>query len=325
MTKIKEFIDSIEVENTAKVVKHVLDGIDVKLETFTVRKLEKFVLDRKPNSPKSIATICYVIGLYAKWLDSQNSGDGTKLLELVQNLDKKKLWKKAKPTARKKFVTHADFKRVIKEIELYEEFNDLYYRTLFRCVYEGIYCDDMSVIKNLRASDVHRSTVTLREDNGHTYKFKITPQLAADIVELSRKQIWERRNRYGICKVDMRGLYPDSVFKVEKRKSAKPQDDTSLRFCYYDKLRKISDEYLDTHISPLQLYISGIMHRIASKLKRKDITIKEALAENNRSREDHMLIEAELVRCNYGSEYGNFKDIVKGHLDMFDMSKQEKD
>lgn len=325
MTKIKEFIDSIEVENTAKVVKHVLDGVDVKLETFTARKLEKFVLDRNPNSPKSIATICYVIGLYAKWLNSQKLGDGSHLLELVQNLDKKKLWKKAKPTARKKFVTHADFKRVIKEIELYEEFNDLYYRTLFRCVYEGIYCDDMSVIKNLRGSDVHGSTVTLREDNGHTYKFKITPQLAADIVELSRKQIWERRNRYGICKVDMRGLYPDSVFKVEKRKSAKPQDDSSLRFCYYDKLRKISDEYLDNHISPLQLYISGIMHRIASKLKRKDITIKEAFAENNRSREDHMLIEAELVRCNYGSEYGNFKEIVKGHLDMFDMSKQEKD
>lgn len=325
MTKIKEFIDSIEVENTAKVVKHVLDGVDVKLETFTARKLEKFVLDRNPNSPKSIATICYVIGLYAKWLVSQNSGDGTKLLELVQNLDKKKLWKKAKPTARKKFVTHADFKRVIKEIELYEEFNDLYYRTLFRCVYEGIYCDDMSVIKNLRGSDVHGSTVTLREDNGHTYKFKITPQLAADIVELSRKQIWERRNRYGICKVDMRGLYHDSVFKVEKRKSAKPQDDSSLRFCYYDKLRKISDEYLDNHILPFQLYISGIMYRIASKLKRKDITIKEAFAENNRSREDHMRIEAELVRCNYGSEYGNFKEIVKGHLDMFDMSKQEKD
>ena len=38
MTKIKEFIDSIEVENTAKVVKHVLDGVDVKLESFTVRK-----------------------------------------------------------------------------------------------------------------------------------------------------------------------------------------------------------------------------------------------------------------------------------------------
>lgn len=321
MAKIKEFIDSIEVENTAKVVKHVLDGVDVKLETFTARKLEKFVLDRNPNSPKSIATICYVIGLYAKWLDSQNPGDGSHLLELVQNIDKKKIWKKAKPTARKKFVTYSDFKRVIKEIELYEEFNDLYYRTLFRCVYEGIYCDDMSVIKNLRGSDVHGSTVTLREDNGHTYKFKITPQLAADIVELSRKQIWERRNRYGICKVDMRGLYPDSVFKVEKRKSAKPQDDSSLRFCYYDKLRKISDEYLDTHISPLQLYISGIMHRIASKLKRKDITIKEAFAENNRSRENHMLIEAELVRCNYGSEYGNFKEIVKGHLDMFDMSK----
>ena len=102
MTKIKEFINSIEVENTAKVVKHVLDGIDVKLETFTVRKLEKFVLDRKPNSPKSIATICYVIGLYAKWLDSQNPGDGTNLLELIQNLDKKKTLEKSQANCSKK-------------------------------------------------------------------------------------------------------------------------------------------------------------------------------------------------------------------------------
>ena len=317
MTKIEEFINSLKVENTAKVVRHVLEGVNVKLETFTIRKLEKFVLNKKPNSPKSIATICYVIGLYAKWLNLQTPGYGTNLLEHVQNLDKKKIWKKAKPAARKKFITYADFKRVIKDIELYEEFNNLYYSTLFRCVYEGIYCDDMSVIKNLRGSDVHGSTVVLHEDNGHTYKFKITPQLAADIVELSHKQIWERRNRYGICKVDMRGLYHDSVFKVEERKSANPEDNSSLRFCYYAKLRKISDEYLDSHILPFQLYISGIMHRITSKLKRKSITIKEALAENNRNRDNHMIIENELIRCNYGSEYGNFKDIVKGHLDMF--------
>lgn len=317
MTKIKEFVNSIEIENTAKVVKHVLDGVDVKLETFTMRKLEKFILDQNPNSPKSIVTICYVIGLYAKWLNEQNPGEGSNLLELVQNIDKKKLWKKAKPAARKKFVTHADFKRVIKDIELYEKFNELYYRTLFRCVYEGIYCDDLSVIKNLRGSDIHGNIVTLREDNGHIYKLKITPQLAADIVELSHKQIWERRNRYGICKVGLRGLYSDSVFKVEERKSANPQDDSSLRFCYYAKLRKISDEYLDNHILPFQLYISGIMHRIATKLKRKNITIKEALAENNRSRDDHMIVEAELIRCNYGREYGNFKEIVKGHLDFF--------
>jgi len=318
MTKIKEFVKSIEIENTAKVVRHVLDGVDVSIETFTMGELEKFVLDQKPNSPKSIVTICYVIGLYAKWMNSKNPGEGSNLLELIQNIDKKNIWKKAKPTAPKKFVTNADFERVIKDIELYEEFNGLYYSTLFRCIYEGIYCDDMSVIKNLRGSDVHGSIVTLREDNGHVYKLKITPQLASDIAELSHKQIWERKNRYGVCKVDMRGLYPDSVFKVEERKSANPQDGSSLRFCYYAKLRKISDEYLDNHILPFQLYISGIMYRIESKLKQqKNTTIKEALAENNRSRDDHMIIEAELVRCNYGSEYGNFKDIVKGHLDFF--------
>ena len=183
MSNIQDFINSIEVENTLKVVRHVLEGTDDNLEYYSKRRLEKFVLDKKPNSPKTISTICYVIGLYAKWLEKQNIAEGVTLLEIIQSIDKKKLWKKAKPTARKKFVTYKDYCSVIKDIELYEEFNELYYRTLFRCIYEGIYSEDMSVIKNLRGSDVHGRTVTLHEDNGHIYKLAVSMQLASDIVD----------------------------------------------------------------------------------------------------------------------------------------------
>lgn len=318
MEKIVEFISSIEVENTAKVVKHVLGGIEEKIENYTKVELEKFILDKKPDSYRAIVTICYVIGVYAKWLNKNYPFESYNLLEQINSIDKKQLWKKIKPTAKKKFVTYSDFLRVMKNIDLYEEFNELYYKTLFRCIYEGIYSEDMSVIKNLRGSDVHGNSVTLREDNGNIYNLTITSELANDIIELSHKQIWERRNRYGICRVDMRGIYSNSVFKVEERKSANPQND-KVRFCYYDKLRKICDRYLDNHILPFQLYISGIMYRIVTKLNEKDINIIDAMSLNNRDKNIHLLIQEELTRSQYGSELGNFKEIVRGHSDVFNL------
>ena len=318
MERIKEFINSIEVENTAKVVKHVLGDVEEKIENYTKSELEKFVLDKQPDSYRAIVTICYVIGAYAKWLDKNYPFEGNTLLEQVNSIDKKQLWKKIKPTARKKFVTYPDLKRVIKDIELYEEFNELYYKTLFRCIYEGIYCEDMSVLKNLRGSDVHGNSVTLREDNGNVYNLTITSELASDIVELSNKQIWERRNRYGVCRVDMRGIYSNSVFKVEERKSANTQND-KVRFCYYDKLRKICERYLDNNISPFQLYISGVMYRIVTKLKEQNININDAMSLHNRDKNIQMIIQEELTRSNYGSELGNFKEIVRGHSDIFDL------
>ena len=318
MERIKEFISSIEVENTAKVVKHVLGEVEVKIENYTKSELEKFVLDKQPDSYRAIVTICYVIGSYAKWSNKNYPFEGNTLLEHVNSVDKKQLWKKIKPTAKKKFVTYPDLKRVIRDIELYEEFNELYYKTLFRCIYEGIYSEDMSVLKNLRGSDVHGNSVTLREDNGNVYNLSITSELASDIVELSHKQIWERRNRYGVCRVDMRGVYSNSVFKVEERKSANTQND-KVRFCYYDKLRKICERYLDNNISPFQLYISGVMYRIVTKLKEQNININDAMSLHNRDKNIQVIIQEELTRSNYGSELGNFKEIVRGHSDIFDL------
>lgn len=316
MSNIQKFIESIDVPNTEKVVRYVLEGVDADIEKFNVTDLEQFVLSREPNSPKAIITICYVLGLYSRWLQENEVGNNN-LYELVQSLNKKELWKKAKPTARQKFITHSQFCRVISEIDLYEEFNQLYYQTLFRCVYEGIYCDDMSVLKNLRGSDVQGEYVTLHEDNGHTYTLKISSQLAEDIVRLSKNGIWERKNRYGICRVHMRGLHYDSVFKIEERKKTAPATQDSYKFTFYSKLRKISDEYLEFNIMPFPLYVSGIMHRIILRLNQNGIFATEAFADNCRNRKASEIISAELSRCNYSSEIGNFRGIVKGHLDSF--------
>ncbi len=315
MNNVERFIESIEVPNTLKVVKFVLRDVDVNIENYGLMELEQFILDLKPSSPKTIITITYVLGMYAKWLQEQGIVSDDNLYQMIQSLDKKLLWKKAKPNAKKKFISHEQYQRVIKDIATYEEYNALYYELLFACIYHGVYSDDLSVLKNLRKSDIQDDgIVTLREDNDHTYKLKVPEKLATDLKKLADINVWERRNRFGVCKVDMRGVYSDSVFKIENRSTA---SNDSYKFTYYAKLRKIAKEYLEYSLLPLQLYTAGIMHRIKVELEKNNIPLEEAFADNSRNRMAHLIIQKELIRCNSSIEIGNFRELVKGHLDSF--------
>ena len=113
----------------------------------------------------------------------------------------------------------------------------------------------------------------------------------------------------------MSGAYPDSVFKTEKRVTA---SEDSYRFSYYARLRKITKEYLEYSLLPLQLYTSGMMYRIKIELEKNKISLEEAFSKNSRNRTAHMIIEKELIRCNSGIEIGNFRELVKGHIDVFE-------
>ena len=315
MGNIEEFISSLESPNTIKVVNSISSQWTDDLPYYNIIQLEQLILDLKPSSPKAITTICYVLSLYAKWLMENNIVSDDNFYQIIQSIDRTALWKKAKPNAKKKFISNTQFEEVIHDIGLYEDFNAIYYQSLFRCLYEGVYNDDMSVIKNLRGSDINGNMVTLKEDNGHSYKMEISSELAIDLKELSTTEIWERRNRYGICKIKTTGKYSDSCFKVENRKD---DSEYSYRFSYYAKLRKISKEYLEYNLLPLQLYISGIMYRIKLKLKENDIKLSDAFSEQNRSRLVNSIISEELARCNCNTEVRNFREMVKGHLDVFD-------
>ncbi|MDD5980178.1 MAG: hypothetical protein PUC23_03600 [bacterium] len=314
MGNVQQFTESITVPNTAKVVKFVLKDVDTNIENYTLMELEQFILDLKPNSPKAIITICYVLGLYARWLEEQGIVETDSFYQMIQSFDKKLLWKKAKPNANKKFISNEQFKRIIHEIGVYEDFNALYYECLFQCIYEGVYNDDLSVIKNLRGSDINDNIITLHEDNGHSYKIKVSENLASDLKKLSSINIWERRNRFGVCKVNLKGVHKDSVFKIEDRNT---NSEGSYKFSYYAKLRKIAKEYLEYTLLPLQLYTSGMMYRIKVELSKNEISLEEAFSENSRNRMAHLIISKELLRCNSGIEVGNFRELVKGHLDSF--------
>ena len=315
MTNIERFINSIESPNSKKVAQYAFKNINDNIENYNLMELEQLILDRKPNSPKEIVTVCYVLGSYSKWLQEQNIVDNDNLYQLVSSLDKKLLWKKCKPNAKKKFISEKDYQRVIKDIATYEEYNALYYELLFSCIWSGIYSDDLSVIKNMRKSDIDdNGIITLHEDNNHTYKIKVPEKLATDLKKLSDITVWQRPNRYGICNVEMRGMYKDSVFKVEHRTTS---SNGSYRFTYYSKLRKIAKEYLEHSLLPLQLYTSGIMYRIKSELEKNNISLDEAFADNSRNKMAHLIIQKELIRCNSSIEVGNFRELVKGHLDSF--------
>lgn len=316
MTNIERFINSIESSNSQKVAKYALKDINDNIENYNLMELEQLILDRKPNSPKEIVTVCYVLGSYSKWLQEQGVVDNDNLYQLISSLDKKLLWKKCKPNAKKKFISEKDYQRVVKDIATYEEYNALYYELLFSCIWYGIYNDDLSVIKNLRSSKINDDgIITLEEDNGHTYKIKVPEKLASDLKLLANINSWQRPNRFSICNVEMRGMYKDSVFKVEHRSTS---SNGSYRFSYYSKLRKIAKEYLEHSLLPLQLYTSGIMHRIKVELEKNNISLEDAFADNSRNKMAHLIIQKELIRCNSSIEVGNFRELVKGHLESFE-------
>lgn len=233
---------------------------------------------------------------------------------MCHDADRKAIWLMAKPNASKKFISYSRFKEVYRDIDIYEEYNSLYQQTLFRCLYEGIYNDDMSVIKNLRSSNICGDIVKLVEDSGNSYELKISYKLAESLKKLGDIDIWERRNRYGTCKITTTGLYQDSCFKVENRRGS---SEYSYRFTYYRILRKISNDYLEYNLLPLQLYVSGLMYRIGLILKDNGFTLEEAFAPKNKNRIISKLISDELKRCNNDTEVRNFREIVSGHIDVF--------
>lgn len=317
MNNIQAFIEATELQskNSAKVVNFVFKKVTEDIIEYDANKIQNLILQMKPNCQKDIVTFCWAFGSYAKWLYEQNIVDSNELYEEVQSIDKNELWELAKPNARKKFISNEQYRLIIEDIESNEEYNSLYYKALFMCIYEGIYNDDLSVIKNLRLADIEDNIVTLHEDDGYSYKLKISNQLAFDLKQLATIDCWERPNRYGLCQIETRGIYSDSIFKIENRSTA---SDDSFRFSLYAKLRKIAKNYVGYQLLPLQLYISGIMHRLGYLFQKNDLNMYQVFADNYRSTLARSLVSAELLRCNDKVKYSNFRDIVKGHIDVFD-------
>ena len=67
----------------------------------------------------------------------------------------------------------------------------------------------------------------------------------------------------------------------------------------------------------MHLYASGVTHRIKFLLEKQNISLAESFADNCRNRLATAIITAELERCNGIMEIGNFRELIKGHIDVF--------
>lgn len=176
----KFFLDSIDSENTAKVAKSLSVIGEYDYINVTPVEIDHIILSTKPNSQKAITTTAYIMSMYAKYLGNED------MYYMLRNIDRNVLWLRAKSMASKKFISDYDFNRTCKEIEEHEGHNALYQRTLFKCIYEGLYSNDMSVLKNLGASDIQENIVTIKDDNDNEFQLEISDELAKDLMLLEK-------------------------------------------------------------------------------------------------------------------------------------------
>ena len=297
------------IATTGKSIEQTIDMTD--------EELVELIIEMQPINLKMITGFFSIIGLYAKW-----SGNDA-AYQRIQRFDRKAIWKRYQDTheIKQRFISHEDFNDLLYNIEIMEEYNADYYVALLRSIYEGIYSDDMSVLKNLRGSDIHDNLVTLNEDNGHSFELEITFELAGLLKDMADVNVWQRANRCGICNIKIEGNYPDSCFKNENRHDTK---DGNYKFSYYTRIRKISSDYLDFNLKPKNLYVSGLMWRIQQRLEEHGMSFEQAFRNNHKQGADLDIIQNELNRCCYPYDLKYLKQMVLGHLDTFVENKNSQ-
>lgn len=303
--RFEEFILSIPSTKSQEVYKSYSSLGEFDYTDCDIGLVEKAILNTNPKSAKGITTACNILKKYAEYLGNKN------LLRVIDSIDRKELWIKAKPDELQKFISHNQLEGICHDISLWEEHNALYYETLFMAIYEGVYSKDMSVLKNLRAKDIDNNKVTLSPDVGESYTLNISKELANKLCELSEVSTWEQTGRYGYIQLQLIGDFKDTCFKTVHRA------DKNESFFYYRRLRKIASVYVEYQLRPYELFVSGLAYRISEELKANGITLQEAFSTHYRSSKVRSIFVDELSRCHYSNTVSNFREMIMNYLDVF--------
>lgn len=304
--KYEEFLTSITSDSSRRVYKSYSLFGEYDYTNCDVEMVERIIISTKPKDVKSITTACTTLKKFARFLDD------THLVKIVDSIDRKELWERTKPDDIQKFISHKQYEEVCHDIEMWEEHNALYYQTLFMAIYEGIYSNDMSVLKNLRAKDIEKGKVILRPDDGKEYYLDVSNKLLNNLQELSEVATWEQTARYGYIQLTLVGDYFDTCFKTVQRNAKRNE-----AWSYHYRLKKVADDYIERPVRAYELFISGIAYRIAKELKANGITMQEAFAAHNRNKLIGSIISDELDRCHYSNQVKNFRELIENYLNVF--------
>ena len=199
--------------------------------------------------------------------------------------------------------------------------NDLYYLTLFMSIYEGMYNKGLTEIRNLRLSDINTETnvVVLKDDYGNVRELKISDELVNNLVNLSRKKIWYKKQgkNHKIIEQDLVGKYDDSIFKVVMRTDNNIQK--SYKEFYYRRLKTIIQDFIGYNTTPLQIFVSGIINRVYRKLLDFNITYEEIKNDSNTfTVTSRFFIKKECERVGYNVNFNVFMRTLKSYAEIFE-------
>ena len=266
----------------------------------------------------SLYRIRQVLKAYCYTYDIEMNND------VLLHMNKEELWNSLKENNDlKRYFSESKYREIVKSLDKDVLFdgNDLYYKTLFMAIYEGMYNKNLAEIKNLRASDIDVNTniVTLSDDNNIKRTLEISDELKNNLLELSKTTVWYKiqgRSKEPIG-ANIVGDYPDSVFKVlaynnkDKAKSCKE--------FYYRRLKTLSEEFLGYNTTPLQIFISGIMSRVYAQMNELDVESNDLKNDkNNYTNVAKFFIKKECIRVNYNVNIHSFMRILKSYAEVFD-------
>ncbi len=314
--KYQEYLNGIEKVGTRKVAKLFSQIGDFDYEHCdNVEELQDLIISMQPNCLKAIDNITISIKAWVKYSCSEEIYQKIYNLLSFQQLDRESIWQRIKDNVPRKFISHKQYVDILHNIDAYEENNPEYLQTLFMSIYEGLYCRDYSITWNLRGSNVEGEYVTIINNDGNPRSIKVTKQLAKNLLFVADIDTQVRQNRFGVFNLRISGLYPDSCFKLERRELR--GKGLNYQNSYGNMLRKIVNEYVEYPLTAQQLYISGIMYRLGLVFKENNITLDEAFSYNNKERIINKIITAEFERINATLNIKNFRESVRGFIDVF--------
>jgi len=255
----------------------VIDSVNSSFDLFLcdIKELIDLLINSKPGSKYTLINRVGLLRAYAKWCIDNKKESNKDVLTMLDSLDIDDIWDKLKYVVDQKYINHAQYLDITAELE-WEDYNALYYKTLFMAIYEGIYDKDLYSIRHLRARDIRNDChVLIKKRSGNLY-LKITEELRNNLIELSKIDIWESFSYRGEnpAKTIMRGEYPDSVFKVTTKSLSSITTKSFKEFCY-NKFKKIYKNYLGFKLKPHSLYLSGLMHKIQIRCKEDSYNIND--------------------------------------------------
>lgn len=234
--------------------------------TMNEDELREMIIKCNPLNEEQIIYIIFLIRRYNQELKNDN------VVTYVNNINAKELWEKCKTiNGQKKFLSYFDLEVLTFQIMGDDFLNPIYFVGLIRSIYEGIYNNDLEILKNLNYSSIKTNRVEIIDNRGKLFSIPISEELYWILKDLSKIGVY-RKNAKGIFRIKDDRIAPmkESCFKIEKYSN----NGKAYSLSYYKKLNIIKQKYNLYSFLPKDIYTSGLIYRIKLEIEKEGFNLK---------------------------------------------------